>query len=583
MKNRYLAFLLMFVTTAAPAQSTQWLTWFEQTNGLETPRYDQTLEFCHRLDSASAIISTLNFGKSPQGRDLIALIADKDGLDSPEQIKQKGRLILMVNACIHSGEPDGKDAGLVLLRDMAINGKYKELLQNVSILFIPVFSVDAHERFSAYNRINQNEPKEMGWRTTAANLNLNRDFLKAQAQETRTWLALYNRWLPDFFIDCHTTDGADYQYVVTYSLEADGNINPALSKWQKENYLPFVEKKMFASGNPIFPYVVFRNWHDPRSGLISQIAPPILSQGYVAMRNRPSLLIETHMLKPYKQRVLATNAMIRFTLEMMNKEALQLKSAIQTADQEVLSNDFRNKEYPLQYSTSPNDSIMVEFLGVEYSITKSDLTGGDWFQYGSKKATFKIPMFKQYQPMELIKLPKAYIIPIEWQDIIERLKIHGVQMQTLTETKIMKVKSYKFSNVKQRDQSYEGCQTVTFDQQEIEEERTYYPGSVIIPVSQPLAKIIISMLEPKAGGSLLSWGFFNTIFEQKEYAESYVMEVEARKMLAQSPELRKEFETQKASDPAFAKDPRAMYNWFYQRSPWFDNRLNVYPVGRITE
>jgi len=583
MKNKYLVFLLMFVATTASAQSTQWLTWFEQTNGLETPRYDQTLEFCHRLDSASSIINTLNFGKSPQGQDLIALIADKDGLDSPEQIKQKGRLILMVNACIHSGEPDGKDAGLVLLRDMAINGKYKELLQNVSILFIPVFSADGHERFSAYNRINQNGPKEMGWRTTATNLNLNRDFLKVQAQETRMWLGLYNHWLPDFFIDCHTTDGADYQYVVTYSLEADGNINPALSKWQKETYLPFVEKKMFASGNPIFPYVVFRNWHDPRSGLISQIAPPILSQGYVAMRNRPSLLIETHMLKPYKQRVLATNAMIRFTLEMMNKEALQLKFAIQTADQEVLSNDFRNKEYPLQYSTSPNDSIMVEFLGVEYRITKSDLTGGDWFQYGSKKAIFKIPMFKQYQPMESTKLPKAYIIPIEWQDIIERLKIHGVQMQTLTETKILKVKSYKFSNVKQRDQSYEGCQTVTFDQQEIEEERTYYPGSVIIPVSQPLAKIIISMLEPKAGGSLLSWGFFNTIFEQKEYAESYVMEVEARKMLAQSSELRKEFETKKASDPSFAKDPRAIYNWFYQRSPWFDNRLNVYPVGKITE
>ena len=241
----------------------------------------------------SAIIHYSSFGESPEGRELPLLIADKDKLTNPELIKKTGRAILLIQACIHAGEPDGKDAGLMLFRDFIANPEISKLLNNVTVVFIPIYSVDGHERFSAFNRINQNGPKEMGWRTNANNLNLNRDYIKAEAPETKAWLTLFNKWNPDFFIDCHVTDGADYIYPLTYGLEINGNMDSNLTNWQKNTYLPYVTNAMEKSGNPIFPYVSFREWHDIESGLESWVTPPLLSQGYTAIANCPGLLIET--------------------------------------------------------------------------------------------------------------------------------------------------------------------------------------------------------------------------------------------------------------------------------------------------
>ena len=199
------------------------------------------------------------------------MIVDKEGLVSPEEIRKRGRVVLLVESAIHPGEPDGKDAMLMLVRDIALTQKHPGLEDNVSILFIPVFNADGHERFGKYNRINQNGPVEMGWRVTAQNYNLNRDFLKADSPEMQAWLKLYNKWQPEFFIDCHTTDGADYQYVLTYKLETYGNMLPDLSDWQTESYLPYIIEKMQSVNYPVFPYVYFRRWHDPRSGLHTEL------------------------------------------------------------------------------------------------------------------------------------------------------------------------------------------------------------------------------------------------------------------------------------------------------------------------
>ncbi len=423
----------------------------------------------------------------------------------------------------------------------------------------------------------------MGWRTTANNLNINRDYLKADAPEMKNWLKMVNRFMPDFFIDCHTTDGADYQYTLTYGIETEGNVDKGLARWQEENYLAPITKMMSQEGLPIFPYVSFRNWHDPRSGLISNAAPPMLMQGYTIQRNRPGLLIETHMLKDYKIRVESTYKMIKNTIILLNKEYQNLHKLIADADKHTASKSFRNKAFAIDFDASEKDSIIIDYLGVEYTVEKSDLSGGNWFKYdNSKPTTFKIPYFNKIEATEKAMLPKAYIIPPEWNEVIDIVKLHGITMRTIKTPMTVKVRSYKFKNPKWYSVSYEGRQILkAFDMDNIEEERTYPPGSVIVDMNQARARIIAYLLEPKASGSLVFWGYFNSIFEQKEYAESYVMETLAREMLAKDANLKTEFEQKKLTEPEFAKNPRAILNWFYSKTPYYDNQKNIYPVGKI--
>ncbi|MDP4241059.1 MAG: M14 family metallopeptidase, partial [Bacteroidota bacterium] len=325
------------------------LTPYEKSGCKETPRYDQTMAFCRQLKAASPLLKMESIGKSPQGRDIPLLIVDRNRNFTPAAVRKSGNIVLLVQACIHAGEPDGKDAGLMLLRDMLINGQHKELLDHVTLLFIPIFNVDGHERFGPYNRINQNGPKEMGWRTTAQNLNLNRDYLKADAPEMQSWLKNTSQWNPDFFIDCHVTDGADYQYKLTYSLELAGNIEAGLTNWTRDYYEKNLLSLLDADNTPAFSYVEFRNWHDPRSGLFVSPAPPMISQGYFAVRNRPGLLIETHMLKDYKTRVEATYKTVLHTMELLNRDHANFLQLCKNADLYTSSAEFRSKAFPIKF------------------------------------------------------------------------------------------------------------------------------------------------------------------------------------------------------------------------------------------
>ncbi len=569
------------------AQVTDWQTVYEKSATLETPRYQQTIEYCRKLANGSKMITYTSFGRSPQGRDLPLLILDRDGLSDPAAIHAAGRTVLLVEACIHAGECEGKDAGLMLIRDLAIHAagvtnQPTALLDHVTVLFIPIFNVDGHERFGPYNRINQNGPREMGWRTTANNLNLNRDFLKADAPEMQAWLQMFNKWMPDFFIDSHTTDGADYQYVLTYLMEIYGDMDPGLTAWTRDIFIDQMQKHLKSGGYPIFPYVDYRNWHDPRSGLITEVAPPMLSQGYTALRNRPGLLIETHMLKPYKQRVEATYECMLTTIELLNKESKTLNALVRKADDFVSSEAFLKESFPLHFETSKTDSTMTDFLGVEYTAIKSKVSGGDWFVYSNKPATYKIPYFFSAKPVVSVKLPYAYIIPGEWKAVIDRLKIHGIRVTEIPEEVTIKVNVCHFKNPKWQAIPYESHHPMTnIDFDETEETRTFPAGSVLVSVMQPAGRIIPHILEPKGNGSYVYWGFFDASFEQKEYGESYVIEKMAAEMLARDPALKNEFDQKKSADTAFANNPQIILNWFYNKSPFVDGKKGFYPVGKI--
>ncbi|HLO91023.1 MAG TPA: M14 family metallopeptidase [Lentimicrobium sp.] len=559
-----------------------WQTRYEKSGYKDTPRYDETMDYCQRLNQASPLISMISLGRSPQGRDIQMMIVDKDGLSDPKMIRDKGRIIVLIESCIHPGEPEGKDASMMLVRDMIVDKKNKNLLEKVSLLVIPIFNVDGHERFGPYNRINQNGPEEMGWRTTATNLNLNRDFVKADAPEMRHWLKMYNTWLPDFFIDIHTTDGADYQYELTYDVEKYGYLDSGLTRWLNDIYEPRVEKGMTDAGFKIFPYVQFRKWHDPRSGLRKGAAPPLVSTGYAAAQNRPSVLVETHMLKDYKTRVSAVYQMIVQTLAIVNHQSETLKTLISMADKSTSSPNFRKTPLPVSFTTSQKDSVMVDFKGFDYTIKKSDLTGGDWFVYDpTKPITMRVPFFNKNVVEKTVKLPSRYIVPVEWSNVIDLMELHGVKFDRLEKDSVMNVIMTHFPEYEFRKSPYEGRIGVTVKPEEKPEKRLFPKGSAVVNTDQRTAKIIAFLLEPTASGSLVEWGFFNTVFEQKEYSETYVMEKMAREMLATDPQLKKEFDETVKNNPKYQGKPDEMLNWFYNRSKYQDINYLVYPVGKI--
>ncbi|NWG27593.1 MAG: hypothetical protein HXY48_03550, partial [Ignavibacteriaceae bacterium] len=307
----------------AQEEANDWKTVFEKSGFVSTASYEQTMNYFQNLTDNSEFAELLTFGISPQRRELKYLLLTNESKTDREMSAQLGvrelfkPTILIING-IHSGEIEGKDASMILLREILITKQKEYLLDSINIIVVPIFSVDGHERKSKYNRINQNGPEEMGWRTTAQNLNLNRDWMKADAPEMQAMLKLVNRYIPDFVIDTHTTNGADYQYTVTYSVEWSKNIYKLTGDWLGNEFAPYLEKEVEEKGFLIFPYVYLKNWDKgPDEGLIYWPSSPRFSSGYFALQNRPMLLVETHMLKPYKERVYSTKAVLETTLEFV--------------------------------------------------------------------------------------------------------------------------------------------------------------------------------------------------------------------------------------------------------------------------
>jgi hypothetical protein len=561
-----------------------WDTYYEKSGKKATARYEETIDYCRRLDKASSWIRYMRFGKSPQGRDLPLLIASRAGVFTAweaKQARQNGDVVMLVQACIHAGEVEGKDAGLMLFRDIAITKICPDLLDHVTILFIPIYNVDGHERFGPYNRINQNGPEEMGWRTTASGLNLNRDYLKADTPEAKAWIRLFNQWMPDFFIDCHTTDGADYQYVVTYMTEVFENLAEPAAAWARDVLAPGIEHSMAEAGIPLSRYVDLVEWPNPRSGIETWVTPPRFSQGYTSIQNRPNLLIETHMLKDYSARVNGTYEMLKRTIELVGREREGLRRAIANADAYTATASFRAKRFPLRFAVDRTDSVMIDFKGVSYEAVKSDLTGGTWYEFSNTPETFKVPFFPKQKILETAELPEAYIVPPEWPAVIDGLRLHDVEVARLESPATIEVRSYRFKGVSWDERPNEGRHPAHFEVESIVEERTFPAGSVVVDMNQRRSQVAAHILEPMGPDSYVQWGFFDPIFEQKEYADSYVIEKLAREMLDSNQGLRAEFEAAKSADPKFAKDARAIRQWFYQRSRYWDDRKDVYPVGKI--
>ncbi|MFT3727747.1 MAG: M14 family metallopeptidase [Terricaulis sp.] len=548
-----------------------WITPTEQNGFVDTPNYEATRAWLERLDAASPLVHMETFGRTAQGRDLLAVFASADG-----EHFDAHKPTLLIQAGIHPGEIDGKEAGMMLLRDICFGSK-RALLDRVNIVFIPIFNIDGHERAGPFNRPNQRGPANMGWRNTAQNLNLNRDYVKMDAPEMRALAALLHRVHPDLYLDVHVTDGMDYQYDITYTFmgeHGDYSASPHIARWLETNYRTSVDAALRHAGHIPGDLVFAHNDRNIDEGLLGYAFTPRYSQAYGDMIHMPSILIENHSLKPFRQRVLGTYVLIEQSIRLLAEHGQQLRAAI-AADQRA-----RPATLPVGWRQTDHPVRQREFLPIAREQFNSASSGAPETRWlGRAAAATQAPQYGVESTIALQR-PRVYWVPATKPDVIETLRRQGIQFETITEARTVAVDMLRLPDAHADATPAEGRTRVTSGAPTHLQRQEWLPaGSIRVPTDQPLGDLAVVMLEPQSEDSLFAWGFFNEILQRVEYIEGYALAPWADDQLAHNPQLRAEFEAKLASDPAFAADPDARLGWFYARSPYMDDRYLLYPVG----
>jgi len=494
----------------------------------------------------------------------------------PKEARRSGKAVVLIQNGIHAGEIEGKDSGMLLLREILVTGEKKHLLDHLVLLIIPIFNVDGHELVSPYNRPNQNGPREMGWRTTSHNLNLNRDYMKADSPEMQSLLRLFSAWLPDFYIDNHTTDGMDYQYHITYDIETHQNIDQRLAGWGSDKLMPFVISEVEQQGFLTAPYIESDN-----STVVNEPALPRLSTGYSALQNRLALLVETHSLKSFENRVMSTKAMNAATLEYINAHSDELRELNRRSDHEAIYH-FAEQQLPFPLRVQITDhAVPFTFKGLQTHEEESSILGSSVTRYSVEPKEFETLLYNRAEVTETVIAPAAYSIPQEFASVARLLRLHGIRTPQLKQNETVIVQRYRFKDASFAVKSYEGRQQVDCGVEMFEEQVSLSKGTYIVPTRQRTLRVILHLLEPRGPDSLVRWGFFNAFFERKEYVEPYIMEPIATRMLEEDSALREEFERKLQEDTEFKDDPKARLDFFYRRSIYADKHENMYPIMRL--
>lgn len=550
-----------------------WRTPAEASDFDTTPSYAETRTWLERLAAASPLIDLATFGRTAEAREMLLVIASREAAAARGPRRPGGRPRLLVQCGIHPGEIDGKDAGLMLLRDIAF-GDRGGLLDKADWLFVPILNVDGHERPSPFNRPNQRGPSNQGWRASAQNLNLNRDYMKVDSPEMTALLALISDIDPDLYVDLHVTDGLDYQYDITFGFQdAPYSYSPAINHWLAESYRPAVNAAMAAAGHIPGPLILALDDRNPDLGLMLPAFPPRFSHGYGDARHLPTVLVENHSLKPVRQRVLGTYKLIEASLALLGDQADRLRAAVATdrAARGAVTTQW-------QAAAEPKRKILFHPIAREfYRSIASGAREVRWL--GTPEPAIEVDLFGS-APLTSAQRPDAYWVPAAEGDAIERLRRHGVALEVLDDWRSVDLDFLRFDAVDMAPTLRERRLSLDGVGGRIERRRAAFaPGSVRVPVDQPLGTLAVLLLEPSSADSLFAMGFFAGMVERTDYMEAYVVAPMADRMLERDPELRLAFEAKLAGDAKFAADPMARLAWFYERTPYADDAYLLYPVG----
>ncbi|MGV3530197.1 MAG: M14 family metallopeptidase [Flavisolibacter sp.] len=551
-------------------------TRFEQSKGLESPPYEEVIAWWKKLDAASPIVKMQEMGSTDAGFPLHLVMVSADGDFNMASLKRKNKNILFVNNGIHPGEPDGIDASMLLVRDI-VQKKYT-LPQNVVLALIPVYNVGGALNRSKNYRIDQNGPVEKGFRGNAQNLDLNRDFIKMDSKNAFAFAKIFQYLDPDVFVDNHVSNGADYQHVMTLLSSQHNRLGGAMGIFLNKVFEPALYQAMSAKGVDLIPYV--NHFGDtPDNGWSAYWDSPRYSTGYATLWGSFSFMPETHMLKPYAQRVTATKALMESVIEFTGKhgkEITALRQQTRLAEQ-------NQKSFPLAWKLDRSRSQEMVFKGYEAGRKTSDVSGLPRLYYDrSKPFEKKIPFYNFYKDTLSVIRPKAYIIPQGWWKVIERLQANGVQMRRLTRDSSVQVESYRISNYQSSPRPFEGHHMNSRVQVDVSNaEVKFRKGDWYIPTNQKAVRFLVETLEPQDEDSYFAWNFFDAILGQKEGFSNYVFEETAASYLKDHPELKAQLEKRKDEDSAFAKNGQAQLNFIFQNSPYYEPAHMQYPAYRL--
>ena len=565
-----------------------WATPFEQTGLTRSPGYDDTIAWLRRLVEAAPQLKMVSIGESAEGRQIWMVVASRGGAGTPEALRARGLPVMLAQAGIHSGEIDGKDAGMMFLRDLTVGGSKSALLEQASFLFIPILSVDAHERASTYGRINQRGPAETGWRSNPRNLNLNRDYTKLDTPEMRALVHALDVWKPDLYFDIHVTDGIDYQYDITYGWNGKQGWSPTIARWLDERLAPALQRDLEAQGHIPGPLVFATNERDLSQGITQYMSSPRYSTGYGAARHLATVLVENHSLKPFDQRVLGTRVLLESALATLGRDQGALRRAAER------DRTTHRADVALDWKVATDlPPWRTPFKGIRSELVDSAIAGRPVVRWTGEPVNTEVSLAMQDTPSIRVKRPGYYYIPAAWRDIAERLSWHGIQVERLVTAQTVNVEMYRVRDAKPEVQPdakpdqppwFEGHSRVETGPVSLEaRELQLSAGSFRVSTDQPLGDLVVLLLEPQSPDSFFRWGFMLEVLTRSEYAEAYVMEPLARAMIDADPALAEEFRQALLADPKLVADPDRRLDWFYARTPYYDAADHLYPIARSIE
>jgi len=572
--KKSLAVFFVFAISLANAQ--KFVTPFEKTNAAETVTYFECINYYKKLAANFPSLHVMQFGNTDAGYPLNLVLFSSDRHFNPAQWHQQKKVVILINNGIHPGEPDGIDASMMLLRDLA-TGKL-QAPANVVLAAIPVYNIGGNLNRNSFSRVNQNGPNSFGFRGNAQNLDLNRDFIKNDSREARTFAQIFHWLSPDIFMDNHVSDGADYQHTMTLLTTQQSKLGGTIGTFLHDVFEPALFKGMEEKKWPMCPYVNFED-ANPEKGWDAFFDPPRYSSGYAALFQTMAFVPETHMLKPFADRVRSTYALMQTMMEQASIHAVHIKQAREESMEAIK----KQTSFALSWKMDSSRNDNITFLGYEAGKKKSEVTGMDRLFYDHSKPFSKQVMFYNYfVGNKIITKPKAYIIPQGWYAVIDLLKLNNVKMKELSKDSIINVEAYRIENYKTSPRAYEkhykhSDATISKSKQDIQ----FLKGDYIISTGEVTDRFLVETLEPEAEDSYFNWNFFDAILQQKEGYSDYRWEDLAAQYLNEHPDLRTKLEDKKKNDAKFAASSSAQLDFVYKNSPYYEPAHLRYPVYRI--
>ncbi len=586
MRHQRLFLLLFFssVLWSGLAAQNEYQTPFEINGANYSATYDETIAFYKQLEGSSDFVKIIEY---PNGTDigrplhLVVISANGKSFD-PRIIRGMDNRIVLINNGIHAGEPCGVDASMILARDLVTDNIYQPLLEHVAVCIIPFYNVGGGLDRGRDSRANQEGPEAHGFRGNGRLLDLNRDFVKADSRNAQTFLKIMADWKPDLMIDTHTSNGADYQYPVTYIPTQKDKLNPELANYMTTVLNPFLVKAVSGSGYQMCPYVNTRGWGmPPDSGLVGFLETPRYSTGLGALFNTMGYTTETHMLKKFEDRVYSTYHFLLNLLKITNRDRKIISRMREAADDAVKD----QKEFVIRWKLSEVPTEQITFKGYEATISPSAVTGLPRISYDRNSPyTKEVPYYNTYLPDIKVNAPAAYILPQSWAEVVNRMQWAGVEMRQFTEDTPVEVEVYYIDDWKPSPQPYEGHWPIRDIKLRTETQTlTYHKGDYVIYCDQTANRFIVETMEPQAHDSWMHWNFFDEILQRKEYFSPYVFEQTARQMLDTDPDLKKELQEAIAQDSTMAGNDWAQMDFIYRKSSFYEPTHLRYPVGRLVK